>query len=104
MGDYEIVAKMLADLAAERDALRTAARTWYGPGGVPEILATAEEVVERRKAAAQGLDALRAEVERLRSALAWIAGHSDDAMAQAKTLHYDMAGVARSALKGGERG
>ena len=45
---------------AECDALRLASLTWFNEKGEPELLATAEEVTERRKAAAKELAALRA--------------------------------------------
>lgn len=46
-------------VAAECDALRLASLTWFNAAGEPELLATAEEVTERRKAAAKELAALR---------------------------------------------
>lgn len=44
---------------AQADALRFSARTWFNEKGEPELLATAEEVTERRKAAAKELAALK---------------------------------------------
>jgi len=51
---------------AERDALRAEALRFYHADGTVEVLASTADVIERRKAAAVEIDALRAEVERER--------------------------------------
>lgn len=47
-------------------------------------------------------DTAAKEIERLRTALGKIANRSDDEMRTAKTLHWDMRGIAQEAL-GGEK-